>query len=167
MNELRVKPIGTIRTPYRRHEEIPIQGRFKPDVGAWLELYGEYAEGLKDLEGFSHAILLYHFHCSNRVTMSGRPFLEDEAHGIFAIRGPHRPNHIGLSVVRIERIEARRLWFTYVDMLDGTPLLDIKPYVTHFDCFDDARCGWIDKHFADGGVPQRARQKRKHRDQGG
>lgn len=152
-------PIGIIHTPYHRHEDIPIQGKFKPDVEGWLELEKEYEPGLKDLDGFSHAILLYYFHGSDRIAVTGRPFLENEPHGIFAIRSPHRPNHIGLSVVRIESIQDNVLRFTNVDMLDGTPLLDIKPYITHFDCFQNARCGWIDKHFADGKVPEKAKYK--------
>ncbi len=155
-----VKPIGVIHTPYREHADIPIQGRFKSEVEGWVELAPAYTEGLRDLDGFSHAFLVYHFHSSGRVTLTGQPFLEDCDHGIFAIRSPHRPNHIGMSVVAIERIEVNRLYFTHVDMLDGTPLLDIKPYVTHFDCFTNARCGWIDKHFADGEIPEATTKKK-------
>jgi len=151
--------IGVIHSPYHDHNDIPIQGRFKPEAKGWLELEKEYEDGLKDLEGFSHAILLYHFHASDKVTMTGRPYLENEPHGIFAIRSPHRPNHIGLSVVHIIRIQGNRMHFTNVDMLDGTPLLDIKPYSTHFDCFNDAKCGWIDKHFAAGAIPDKAVKK--------
>ena len=156
MSEARieVEPIGTIHTPYTEHADIPIQGRFKSGVEGWVELDPAFQEGLRGLEGFSHAILLYHFHGSQRTETQGRPFLERQSHGIFAIRSPHRPNHIGLSVVAIERIEGRRLYFSHVDALDGTPLLDIKPYVTHFDCFPEARSGWIDKHFAGGRVPE-------------
>ena len=152
-------PVGIIHTPYHSHDEIPIQGRFKPEVEGWLELEKEYGPGLKDLEGFSHAILLYYFHRSDKVTVTGQPFLENESHGIFAIRSPHRPNHIGLSVVRIKNIQENVLRFTNVDMLDGTPLLDIKPYVSYFDRFSDAKCGWIDKHFAGGKVPEKAVDK--------
>lgn len=152
-------PIGFIHSPYHRHDDIPIQGRFKPNVEGWVELEKEYEPGLKDLNGFSHAILLYHFHRSDKSTATGRPFLENESHGIFAIRSPHRPNHIGLSVVRINSVRQNVLHFTNVDMLDGTPLLDIKPYISHFDCFADAKCGWIDKHFVNGRIPEVARKK--------
>jgi len=152
-------PIGVIHSPYHRHDEIPIQGRFKPNVEGWVELKKEYEPGLKDLNGFSYAILLYHFHRSDKSTVRGRPFLENTEHGIFAIRGPHRPNHIGLSVVKIRRIEGVRLYFIHLDMLDDTPLLDIKPYVSHFDCFTDAKCGWIDKHFVNGRIPEVAIEK--------
>lgn len=156
VDTLPIRPIGIIHTPYRECDDIPIQGRFKPEVEGWLEVDEEYAEGLADLGGFTYAILLYYFHRSDKANVTGRPFLEDTARGIFAIRSPHRPNHIGLSVVRIENISGKRVYFTNVDVLDGTPLLDIKPYITHFDCFSNAECGWIDKHFADGKTPVRA-----------
>ena len=159
--EIRIKPIGIIHTPYHEHADIPIQGRFKSDVEGCAEIDPEYMEGLKDLDGFSHAFLLCHFHASDRVTLTGQPFLENQEHGIFAIRSPHRPNHIGLSVVEIERIEDNRIYFTHVDMLDGTPLLDIKPYVTHFDCFPEASCGWIDKHFVNGQIPEAALKRKR------
>lgn len=152
MDRIQLRPIGIIRTPYQSQQGMPIQGRFKDDVEGWVELKEEYVPGLKDLDAFSHAILIYHFHHSTIEHLEGRPFLEKETHGIFAIRGPHRPNHLGLSIVRIQRIEGNKLHFTEVDMLDGTPLLDIKPYVSHFDARDDVRCGWLDKHFADGRI---------------
>jgi len=113
----------------------------------------KYAGGLKDLDEFSHAIILYYFHRSQREGIVGRPFLEQNEHGIFAIRSPHRPNHIGLSVVRIKNIEANRMYFTEVDVLDQTPVLDIKPYVKYFDYRQDVKCGWLDKHFKDGDIP--------------
>ncbi len=156
---IKVRPIGVIHTPYREHADIPIQGRFKSHVEGWAEIDREYTEGLEDLGGFSHAFLVYHFHSSDRVTLIGRPYLEEQQHGIFAIRSPHRPNHIGISVVAIERIAENRLYFTQVDMLDGTPLLDIKPYVTHFDSFPEARSGWIDRHFVDGKIPDATTRK--------
>lgn len=164
MMEIKMSPIGTIHTPYHAHDDIPIQGRFKPDQEGCAELKPEYQDGLKDLDGFSHAILLYHLHGSSRVKITGKPFLESVEHGIFAIRTLHRPNHIGLSVVKIVRIENNLLYFNYVDMLDGTPLLDIKPYVTHFDCFPDAVSGWIDKHFENECTPERATTAKSMRD---
>lgn len=154
--KLEMLPIGVIHTPYRGDVDLPIQGRFKPEVDGWLELEQEYVPGLLDLDGFTFAILLYHFHNSDKADLTARPYLEDEAHGIFAIRSPHRPNHIGLSVVRIKSMQANILHFTNVDMLDGSPLLDIKPYVSHFDSFPEAKSGWIDKHFDNGAVPERA-----------
>jgi len=151
---IRVQPIGIIRSPFKEVKGMPIQGIFASDVQGSVELKPQYADGLKDLEKFSHAILIYYFHKSASEKPVGKPFLENEEHGIFAIRSPHRPNHIGLSVVRIKSIEENRLHFTQVDVLDGTPLLDIKPYVRQFDSREDAVCGWIDKHFEDGQRPQ-------------
>jgi tRNA-Thr(GGU) m(6)t(6)A37 methyltransferase TsaA len=155
MDRIELSPIGVIHSPYREQRDIPIQGRFREDVEGWIELKEEYAPGLRDLDGFSHAILIYYFHRSHVEHLEGRPFLEQETHGIFAIRSPHRPNHLGFSVVRIQRIEGNRLHFTEVDILDGTPLLDIKPYVEHFDSRDDVKSGWLDKHFADGRIPDK------------
>lgn len=134
---------------------MPIQGICKPDVDAWVELREEYRKGLKDLEGFSHAILLYYFDRSKTEQVEASPFLEDDKHGIFAIRSPHRPNHIGLSVVKICSVDGNKLHFKEVDILDKTPLLDIKPYVKYFDIRQDVVSGWIDKHFEDGNNPQR------------
>ena len=153
MNKITLYPIGLIHSPYKESKDIPIQGRFKDNVEAWLELKDKYVMGLKDLEKFSHAILLYYFHKSNRETVEGKPFLEDDAHGIFAIRSPHRPNHIGFSVVKIQRIQGNKLYFTQVDMIDETPILDIKPYVKHFDSRKNVISGWLDKHFKNGKIP--------------
>jgi tRNA-Thr(GGU) m(6)t(6)A37 methyltransferase TsaA len=150
---IELTPIGVIHTPYVEAKDMPIQGRFRDNVEGWLELREEYVPGLRDLEGFSHLILLYHFHRSDREEIEGLPYLEKETHGIFAIRSPHRPNHLGLSVVRLQRLEGNRVYFTEVDMLDGTPLLDIKPYVDHFDRREDVRSGWVDRHFEDGSIP--------------
>ena len=94
-----MNPIGMIHSPYKGPEGMPIQGTFKPEVEAWVELNEEYSRGLAGLEGFSHAIILYYFHKSGIEQIQGKPFLEDQMHGIFAIRSPHRPNHIGFSCV--------------------------------------------------------------------
>jgi len=153
MNGLIIHPIGIIHSPYKESKAIPIQGTFKGDAEAWVELKQRYAAGLKDLDGFSHAIILYYFHRSQREDIEDCPYLERNKHGIFAIRSPHRPNHIGLSIVKIEKIESNRMYFTEVDMLDQTPVLDIKPYVRYFDNRDNVRCGWLDKHFKDGKTP--------------
>jgi len=153
MNEIIIHPIGVIHSPYKENADIPIQGTFKSDVEAWIELEEKYVGGLKDLDKFSHAIILYHFHRSQREETQGQPFLEQNKHGIFAIRSPHRPNHIGLSIIKLKRIEANKLYFTEVDMLDQTPVLDIKPYVKYFDSRDGVKSGWLDKHFKDGSIP--------------
>ena len=155
MERIVMNPIGIIHSPYKQPKDIPIQGTFKADVEAWIELGEKYESGLKDLDQFSHAILLYYFHRSREERLQSSPFLEDDTHGIFAIRSPHRPNHIGLSIVKIKRIEGNRLYFSEVDVLDQTPVLDIKPYVAYFDHRQDVVCGWVDKHFEAGDIPNR------------
>ncbi len=156
MKEITVTPIGIVHSPFKRIKDMPIQGKFKRDVKAWIELKPQYSPGLKDLDGFSHCIVIYYFHKSRKVEIQGKPFLEDKAHGIFAVRSPHRPNHIGLSVIKIEGIEENKLHFSEVDVLDGTPVLDIKPYVKYFDVRDDVTSGWLDKHFEGGDIPDKA-----------
>jgi len=155
MDKIVIHPIGIIHSPYKQSTDIPIQGIFKSEVQACIELEQEYADGLKDLDKFSHAIILYYFHKSSRQGVEGRPFLEQDKHGIFAIRSPHRPNHIGLSIVKIKRIDANKMYFTEVDMLDQTPVVDIKPYVKYFDSRDNVVSGWLDKHFEDGDTPDK------------
>lgn len=153
MDHIVMEPIGVIHTPYRESKDIPIQGVFKNGISGCIELDDRYVKGLKDLDQFSHAIIIYHFHRSNKAQIQGKPFLERVKHGIFAIRSPHRPNHIGFSIIRIDRIEGNKIYFNEVDVLDGTPLLDIKPYVKYFDSRDPVVSGWLDKHFKDGNIP--------------
>ena len=155
MNQIIMYPIGIIHSPYKENRDIPIQGSFNDKIEAWLELKDKYVNGLKDLDGFSHAIIIYYFHKSHREEIEGRPFLEQNKHGIFAIRSPHRPNHIGFSIIKIKSIKANKVYFTEVDVLDGTPLLDIKPYVKYFDSRDNAISGWLDKHFKNGTIPDK------------
>ena len=155
MDQIKMKPIGIIHSPYQTTTDIPIQGRFKDDVEGFVELKKNYVKGLKDLDKFSHVILLYYLHKSNKENIEGKPFLEDMKHGIFAIRSPHRPNHIGLSIVKIKSIKKNKLYFTRVDMINGTPLLDIKPFVKYFDNQEDVVSGWLDKHFKDGKIPDK------------
>lgn len=155
MDQIVMTPIGIIHSPYKQAKNIPIQGTFKPEVEAWIEIEEKYTSGLKDLDQFSHAILLYYFHQSHKEWLQSSPFLEDETHGIFAIRSPHRPNHIGLSIIKIKRIEGNKLFFGEVDVLDQTPVLDIKPYIKYFDYRQDVVCGWVDRHFEAGNIPNR------------
>jgi tRNA (adenine37-N6)-methyltransferase len=149
-----LRPIGIVHSPYREAKGTPIQGVFDEKTEAWVEVQMKYVAGFQDLDGFSHAILLYQFHKSDKEEIVGSPYLEKQPHGVFATRSPHRPNHLGLSVVRIQQIEGNRMYFTEVDMLDGTPVLDIKPYVKQFDSRPDAVSGWIEKHFQDGSRPE-------------
>lgn len=155
MNQIVMHSIGVIHSPYKEPSDMPIQGTFKAEVEARIELKKEYAAGLKDLEGFSHAIILYYFHKSQREELVTEPFLEQAKHGIFAVRSPHRPNHIGFSIVKIKRITGNKLYFTEVDVLDETPLLDIKAYIKHFDARDNVVSGWVDKHFENENIPDK------------
>ena len=153
MNQIIMHPIGIIHSPYKESKNIPIQGIFKDGIEAWIELKDKYVKGLKDLDKFTYAIIIYYFHKSQREEVEGKPFLEQDKHGIFAIRSPNRPNHIGFSIVKIKSIKGNKMYFTEVDVLDGTPLLDIKPYVKHFDSRDNVVSGWLDKHFKSGNIP--------------
>jgi len=153
-----LKPIGIIRTPFKGANGMPIQGGFgNKRVTGSIRLFPEYKAGLRDIEGFSHVILIYHFNRSKEERLVSKPLLEDIEHGIFAIRSPHRPNHIGMSVVRLKSVKGNVITFSEVDMFDGTPLLDIKPYIRYFDDREKVRNGWIEKHFKSGKVPKRTR----------
>lgn len=138
------RPIGVIHTPHTRPEETPIQPVFAEGVHGWAEILPEFAAGLADLEGFSHIWLLYWFHRAGPPRLIVQPFLQDAEHGVFATRAPTRPNPLGLSLVRLVRREGCLLHLDGVDVLDGTPLLDIKPYVPRFDNRADARTGWLE-----------------------
>jgi len=155
MKAIKIKPIGVINTPYKDPKGIPIQGKFKKGVTGTVRLFPEYRVGLKDIKGFSHLILIYYFNRSKEERLTGKPFLEDVEHGIFAIRSPHRPNHIGFSIVKLKRVKNGIITFSEVDILDKTPLLDIKPYVKHFDSRDKTKSGWIEKHFKGCAKPKR------------
>jgi tRNA-Thr(GGU) m(6)t(6)A37 methyltransferase TsaA len=140
--EVTYQYIGRIHTPFTCKPETPIQGIYAPDSIGTVEVFPEYAEGLQDLEGFSHLILLYHFHRAEPCSLLKKPFLDDEPKGIFAIRHFNRPNPLGLSVVRLEKIEGNVLTVGEIDVLNDTPLLDIKPYMPDFDIRDRTREGW-------------------------
>lgn len=139
------EPIGTIHSPFSRIEDMPIQPAGALGVRGTVEVFAEFAEGLKDLDGFSHLALLYHFHRVRQARLVVVPFLDKEERGVFATRAPTRPNPIGISVVELLHIEGGVvLHIQNVDVLDGTPLLDIKPYVPQFDHFEVERTGWLE-----------------------
>jgi len=146
MNEIKYKPIGVIHSPFKEPKGTPIQPAGAKGTNGTVEIFPEYAEGLKDIEGFSHIILLYHFHLSKGSTLIVKPFMDNEAHGVFAMRGPSRPNPIGISVVRLVRVEGKKLHIRDVDIIDGTPLLDIKPYIPEFDIREVERIGWLERN---------------------
>ena len=156
--EIRLKPVGIIRTSYKNSSGMPIQGRFADarETGR-IEIFPPYRRGLKDVGEFSHAVLIYYFDRMKEERIVARPFLEDKPHGIFAVRSPYRPNHIGFSVVKLKTVGPSSVTFSEVDILDGTPLLDIKPYVSHFDSRKNVKNGWIGKHFKRGAVPRRVK----------
>lgn len=139
-----MRPIGTVHSPFLEKKSTPIQPS-RSQARGHVEVFPEYSDGLQDLDGFSHIILLYVFHCSEGYSLKVKPFLDDKQHGLFATRYPCRPNPIGLSVVRLVSINDNLLEIEGVDVLDGTPLLDIKPYVTEFDHRDNVRTGWLDR----------------------
>jgi tRNA-Thr(GGU) m(6)t(6)A37 methyltransferase TsaA len=137
-------PIGFIHSPFSSLEGMPIQPTGAAGVRGRVEILPEYRAGLKDIEGFSHLILLYLFHRSSGFQLEVVPFLDSQPRGLFATRAPKRPNPIGLSIVRLDSVENGVLHVQDVDILDGTPLLDIKPYVSVFDRRDGVRAGWLE-----------------------
>lgn len=137
-------PIGVIHSPFKELSGMPIQPPGAAEVEGTVEVFEPYLPGLKDLDGFSHVILLYHFHQSKGYNLEVVPFMDTTSRGLFATRAPKRPNPIGLSVVRLEKVEKGCLHIRGVDILDGTPLLDIKPYVPAFDAPQDVRSGWLE-----------------------
>jgi len=141
--KLKLKPIGVIHSPYRKIEETPIQG-WKSKGRGEIEVFEEYVDGLKDIEGFSHIIILYLFHKSKGFSLLVRPFLDETKRGVFATRSPRRPNLIGLSVVELLGRERNILLVEGMDVLDGAPLLDIKPYVPAFDYRERTKIGWLE-----------------------
>ena len=141
--KIEYSPIGIIRTPYTKREGMPIQPTGASGITGTVEIFETFAAGLKDLDGFSHIILLYYFHRSNGYKLEIVPFLDDKPHGVFATRAPNRPNLIGLSIVQLNKIENSILYIENIDVLDETPLLDIKPYVPDFDGQTGVRTGWM------------------------
>ncbi|MEW5871581.1 MAG: tRNA (N6-threonylcarbamoyladenosine(37)-N6)-methyltransferase TrmO [Chloroflexota bacterium] len=139
------QPIGVIHSPYNNIENMPIQPVGARAVPGSVEVFDDYAQGLQDLQGFSHIYLLYHFHLAGEARLQVTPFLDSKPHGVFATRSPRRPNPIGLSIVRLVRIEQNTLLIENVDILDGTPLLDIKPYVPEFDHYPVEHTGWLEQ----------------------
>jgi len=139
------KPIGIIHSPFTKPEGMPIQPAGAVGVEGIVEIFEDYEAGLKDLDGFSHLILLYHFHQSKNFNLHVIPFMDETPRGVFATRAPKRPNAIGLSVVKLLRMEGRSLHMEGVDMLDRTPVLDIKPFVPDLDMQGAVRTGWLEE----------------------
>ena len=138
-----VKTIGLIRTPHKNLEDMPIQPKGAAGVAGVIVLDEDYASGLADLLGFSHIYLIYQFHKATRTEMEVMPFMDSKKRGVFATRSPLRPNHIGLSIVELVSVDGLKITVCNVDMLDKTPLLDIKPYIKEFDHMENTRSGWL------------------------
>jgi tRNA-Thr(GGU) m(6)t(6)A37 methyltransferase TsaA len=146
MDKIEYKPIGIIHSQFKEPKGTPIQPTAAKGVDGRVEVFPEYAEGLKDLEGFSHIILIYHFHLSKKSSLKVKPFMDNQIRGVFSTRAPSRPNPIGISAVRLIKIERNVLYIRDVDIVDGTPLLDIKPYVPEFDVRAVDKIGWLEKN---------------------
>jgi len=145
MNEVKYKPIGIIYSPFKQPHGTPIQSAGAQDIEGTVELVPEYMEGLKDIDGFSHIILVYNFHLAKGHSLKVKPYMDDQSRGVFATRAPTRPNPIGISIVRLVRVDGNTLHIKDVDIIDGTPLLDIKPYVPEFDIRKAEKIGWLEK----------------------
>jgi tRNA-Thr(GGU) m(6)t(6)A37 methyltransferase TsaA len=140
---MKVEPIGIIHTPFKRKEDVPIQPS-RSNAHGEVEVFEAYNEGLEDIEGFSHIILIYYFHKSEGYSLKVKPYLDDNLRGLFATRAPRRPNQIGLSVVKLLKRKGNILFIEGIDVLDGTPLLDIKPYVPDFHPKGEVNVGWLE-----------------------
>ena len=139
--DITLSAIGVIHSPFTEPTQAPIQASRSTALGS-VEIFPQFVEGVRDLEEFSHIFLLYLIDCPQGYSLKVKPFLDDQEHGIFATRYPCRPNPIGLSIVHLLRVKGNRLEVEGVDMLDDTPLLDIKPYIPEFDVRENAQVGW-------------------------
>ncbi len=155
--EILYRTIGIIHSEHKIAEETPIQPVYAKGCKGYVDLFPEFVDGLRDLSDFSHIYLIYHFHKSREVKLIVKPFLQDVERGIFSTRAPFRPNSIGLSVVELLCIKGNILHFDGADIIDGTPLLDIKPYTAKFDLHEVKRNGWQDQ------VDEKTAQKRGKR----
>jgi len=142
IGHIRFRPIGLVHSSLKDPVGAPIQSVSAKSVAGIVEVFPSFAGGLKDIEGFSHLILLYHFHLSRRFRLRVTPFLDNTEHGVFSTRSPSRPNPIGMSVVEVLGVRDRKIRVRGLDVVDGTPLLDIKPYVPAFDAIRARRVGW-------------------------
>jgi tRNA-Thr(GGU) m(6)t(6)A37 methyltransferase TsaA len=144
MNEISLKPIGVIHSPFKEPKGTPVQTTRGEGVCGTVEIFSEYAEGLRDLEGFSQVFLIYLFHLVEETRLKVKPHSDTVLRGVFATRAPSRPNHIGLSIVRLLEIEGNVLHIQDLDIVEGAPLLDIKPYIPAVDARASERIGWLE-----------------------
>ena len=144
--QITYRAIGIIHSPFKEPEGTPIQPGAAKGIEGMVEVFTQYEKGLKDIEGFSHIILIYHFHLSKAYSLEIKPYMDNKLHGLFATRAPARPNPIGLSVVRLIKVERNNLYIKDIDIVDGTPLLDIKPFVPEFNPGDIIKKGWLENN---------------------
>jgi len=150
LRQITINPIGIIHTPFNNIKAMPIQPLAADGVKGHIELFPKYIEGLTDLAGFSHITILYHLHKINGYELKVKPFMDNKEHGIFSTKSPKRPNAIGLSTVKLLGIENNIIHIEMVDMLNGTPLIDIKPFFSKFDNRTNTKSGWLDNQ---GNIP--------------
>jgi len=143
MNPVEYKPIGIIHSPFKQPTGIPRQAVGAAEITAKIEIFEEFIDGLMDLNGFSHIIVIFHLHLVKKGSLKASPPWDNREHGVFATRSPYRPNPIGVSVVRLENIDCNILNISGVDMADGTPVLDIKPYIPALNPTKAVRIGWL------------------------
>ncbi len=143
MEEIQLESIGTIYSPFKNIENMPVQPKGALDIEGKVQIHKEFAQGLRDLEGFSHIYLIYLFHKAKKTSLIVTPFLDKIERGVFATRSPLRPNHIGMSIVQLIKIEGTQLTIKGADILNETPLLDIKPYIKAFDYVEHSTSGWM------------------------
>jgi len=143
MEAIKYKPIGIIRSPFKESTGVPRQAVGASDVKGQIQIFEQFTEGLKDLDGFSHIVVIFHMHLVEKSSLKACPSWDGKEHGVFATRSPYRPNPIGVSVVRLESIARNILRITGVDMADGTPILDIKPHIPDSNPTNNIRIGWL------------------------
>lgn len=141
--KIEFSPIGVIHSPFTEPAGMPIQPSGAKGIAGSIEIFEPYVQGVKDLDGFSHLILIFCFHRASGYSLEVVPYLDTVPRGVFSTRAPRRPNPVGISIVRLNRVDGRVLHIENVDILDGTPLLDIKPYVPDFDAQTEVRTGWL------------------------
>lgn len=142
---MKFKSIGVIRTPFKEQPGTPIQGVYSEGAEGKIELFPEYVDGLQDVSGFDRVWLVYWMDRSAKAKLKVMPYRDTQERGVFATRAPSRPNPIGLSCVRVTGVSGNVISIRDVDMLDGTPLLDIKPYMPEFDSYPESKAGWFDE----------------------
>ena len=145
-DEIKFRPIGIIHSPFKEAKGVPIQPSAAKGIEGKVEIFPEYAKGLEDIGNFSHIFLIYHLHLSRKYSLKVKPYMDDKERGVFATRAPSRPNPIGISVVELLEVDGNMLHIKNVDIVDGTPLLDIKPYVPEFDIHNVKKIGWLEKN---------------------